>query len=250
MSMGPSHAMSPYAVPAITISPPTSPREGSFPRRGASTDLATIKETETSTPTNSQYDPSNLLSPQYTPPSSTPECNGELSSDNEDELDKLKSMATRLRLSTRRPSYVEWCENLPKWRDLNGNTKKEQCDDEKEDWRSFKERRDRLEEKMQWVRQELIEMKSQDHRLAIQLMRLRSEIQQLRLHKIYNEHQELIDTATECAHEDRDTSQSQFQSALCDPPFRSNGVLLALEKPLKDVGVTRLNLFARRFSLS
>ena len=89
-------------------------------------------------------------------------------------------------------------------------------------------------------------MKSQDHRLAVQLMRLRSEIQQLKLQKSCHEHRELIDTATECAQEDKEAQQP----ALCDPPFRASGMLLALEKPLKDFGVTRLNLFARRFSLS
>ncbi|XP_022083279.1 protein FAM167A-like isoform X2 [Acanthaster planci] len=253
MIMGPSQAMSPYAIPSITISPPTSPREGVYQKRGASSDLATIDEADPSTTdgpcglwtATSLCSPSNLLSPEYTPPSAP--CGGEKSSEHEDELAKLKSMATRLRLSTRRPSYVEWCANLPKLRDLNGNlTAKKRCQDRSDDWRTFKQRRDCLEEKIQWVRNELIEMKSQDHRLAIQLMRLRSEIQQLRLQKSCHEHRELIDTATECAQEDRD---SQLQPALCDPPFRGNGVLLALEKPLKDVGVTRLNLFARRFSL-
>ena len=91
-----------------------------------------------------------------------------------------------------------------------------------------------------------MEMKSQDHRLAIQLMRLRSEIQQLKLQKSCNEYRELIDTATESAQEGRNQ-----QPAVCDLPFRrDNSMIFALEKPLKDFGVTRLNLFARRFSLS
>lgn len=236
-------------IPSIVISPPSSPRhDAAFPKHRPSTDLETIQEADHNN-TNCLRPPpqqrTSSLSPDDTDSPHDINGNSEQPLDTSgEELDKLKSMATRLRLKTRRPSYVEWCENLPKLRDLN-NCNSSDGYHGKEDWKTFKERRESLDEKIQWVRKELIEMKSQDHRLAIQLMRLRSEIQQLKLITSCHQHQDLIDTAAMSAQEDREAQQP----ALCDPPFRSNGVLFALEKPLKDFGVTRLNLFARRFSL-
>ncbi|XP_071804339.1 protein FAM167A-like isoform X1 [Asterias amurensis] len=258
-SMGPSQDSLPLlGIPIITVTPPKSPREIAL--RAPSFDLETIDETECSINYQQKRSSANLL-PQiheWSPPPlrrhHTPvHHNDELdssctSSDDEDELKKLKSMTKRLRLSTRRPSYVEWCENLPKMLDLNANTKK--CDTVEDvgddNISSYSRRINTVEENIKWVRKELIAMKSQDHRLAIQLMRLRSDIQQLKLQKSYHEYRELIDTATESAQEGREQ-----QTPLCDLPFRrENGLLFALEKPLKDFGVTRLNLFARRFSLS
>ena len=154
--MGPSHdGMSRLAIPIITVTPPTSPRESVF--RSAPSDLETIEETECPTNYQQKRSPTKLLQVHEWSPSCK-NCNDEhASSSDDDELDKLKSMATRLRLCTRRPSYVEWCENLPKIQDLNGNKRKCDIGDDAEDGSlSFNHRRKRLDENIQWVRTELV----------------------------------------------------------------------------------------------
>lgn len=81
-------------------------------------------------------------------------------------------------------------------------------------------------------------MRDLDHRLARQLIGLRSEINRLKLHKSCTEHQALLDDVT-LELEERDEI-----SDLCDIPFGQ------FTSPLRGIGITRMNLNARRFSLS
>ncbi|XP_022103644.1 protein FAM167A-like [Acanthaster planci] len=165
------------------------------------------------------------------------------------ELEKLKSVATRLDLPTKRPSIVEWRATLDKPPFLqNGN-----CSDSDDQFglrrclecceKTEVERKEELQRSINWIKDELAAMKSQDHVLAMQLMRLRSEIQQLRLQRSITEHKELIEDAAYSMEE-----ELEQKTGLCDTPVL--GIFLpGLDNPLKDFGVTRMNLNARRFSL-
>ncbi|XP_038051465.1 protein FAM167A-like [Patiria miniata] len=164
------------------------------------------------------------------------------------ELDKLKSVTTRLHLTTTRPSIVEWKATLEKPPFLQNGDCAGDSDDglrrcleccEKTD----AERKEALQRSIDWIKDELAAMKSQDHVLAMQLMRLRSEIQQLRLQRSISAHKELIEDAAYSMEE-----EIEQKTGLCDTPVI--GVFLpGLDNPLKDFGVTRMNLNARRFSL-
>jgi hypothetical protein len=89
-------------------------------------------------------------------------------------------------------------------------------------------------------------MKTQDHMLAMQLMRLRADIQQIKLQKTSSEHRDLIDNSAYSVEE-----ESELKSGIYDLPFLmpNNNDYECIDKPLKDMGVTRMNLNRRRFSL-
>lgn len=81
----------------------------------------------------------------------------------------------------------------------------------------------------------------QDNRLARQLIRLRVEIHRLKVEQVCHRHKEMLDDATyeleECE-EDSDL--------LCDIPMKA---AFTLSTPLKHLGLTKMNLNSRRFSL-
>lgn len=80
-----------------------------------------------------------------------------------------------------------------------------------------------------------------DHQLARQLMRLRGQIHQLKVEQACHQHKEMLDDATfglEGCEEDSDL--------LCNIPPK---VAFLLSMPLKHIGVTRMNINSRRFSL-
>ncbi|XP_041476138.1 protein FAM167A-like [Lytechinus variegatus] len=177
-------------------------------------------------------------------------------------LSELKKMTTRLRLSTRRPSIMQWRENLSNFQQnmalvrhsgLDSDESDEGCDDDvdgksddSEILTDDQERRKKVDDAIAWIRQELIAMKSQDHQLAMQLMKLRGEIQALKLEKTNDEHRELIEGARYSIVEE----SAELKSALFDLPMNNNFYPIAAgEDPLKGMGVTRMNLNSRRFSL-
>ncbi len=84
------------------------------------------------------------------------------------------------------------------------------------------------------------EMRLQDQQLARQLMRLRSDLNSLRIVQTCNRHREMLNDAT-LELEERDD-----MSDLCDVPMSPG---LGLSEPLKVIGVTKMNINSRRFSL-
>ncbi len=82
-------------------------------------------------------------------------------------------------------------------------------------------------------------MRKQDYALAKQLVRLREEIQHLRLQRCYIQHKELLDDAIEDEQEERDLEASD----LCDLPPR------LFSPELKHYGLTKMNMTTRRFSV-
>ncbi|XP_078536848.1 protein FAM167B-like [Lissotriton helveticus] len=98
-----------------------------------------------------------------------------------------------------------------------------------------------LGQALEWLRQELKEMQELDHQLARQLMRLRGQIHQLKVEQACHQHKEMLDDATfglEDCEEDSDL--------LCNIPPKA---AFSLSMPLKHIGLTRMNINSRRFSL-
>ncbi|XP_069478576.1 protein FAM167B [Ambystoma mexicanum] len=94
---------------------------------------------------------------------------------------------------------------------------------------------------LEWLRQELRDMQELDHQLARQLMRLRGQIHRLKVQQACHQHKEMLDDATfelEDCEEDSDL--------LCNIPPKA---AFSLSMPLKHIGVTRMNINSRRFSL-
>lgn len=85
------------------------------------------------------------------------------------------------------------------------------------------------------------EMRLQDQQLARQLMRLRSDINKLKIEQTCHLHQRMLNDAT-YELEERDELSDLF----CDIPLVSS---FSLSTPLKLIGVTKMNINSRRFSL-
>lgn len=85
------------------------------------------------------------------------------------------------------------------------------------------------------------EMRLQDQQLARQLMRLRGDINKLKIEQTCRLHRRMLnDAAFEL--EERDELSDLF----CDSPLASS---FSLSTPLKLIGVTKMNINSRRFSL-
>ncbi|XP_019641661.1 PREDICTED: protein FAM167A-like [Branchiostoma belcheri] len=161
---------------------------------------------------------------------------GEIQGDISD-LAQLKAMTTKLNLMTRRPSYVEWRKQLERPRPRLGRLPEGPGES-----RGDEERREDIDRALNWLRRELIDMRSQDQALARQLMSLRKEIHRLKLQKSCNEHQEMLEEVHEMLED-----QDELSELSCDMPL--NGYHRNLGTPLRQFGVTKMNIHSRRFSL-
>ncbi|XP_077193546.1 LOW QUALITY PROTEIN: protein FAM167B [Paroedura picta] len=153
----------------------------------------------------------------------------------EENLDSVKALTAKLKLQTRRPSYLEWKARVqsPSWR----NRGKAPGPGDTEDICGFPT----IDDALEWLRVELREMKALDHQLARQLMGLRGQIHRLKVEQACHQHKEMLDDATfglEDCEEDSDL--------LCNIPPKA---AFLLSMPLKHIGVTRMNINSRRFSL-
>ncbi|CAH1794309.1 unnamed protein product [Owenia fusiformis] len=153
------------------------------------------------------------------------------------DLGTLKTMAEKLKLKTRRPSYVQWKQQYvdrPLLARLNNDYRV--VVRENMEWT---ERKDEINKALAWLRHELIQMKQEDQILARQLVALRHEINRVRLEKSCDEHRETIDDAMYELEE-----QAEEYTSLCDTPTD-----LLSPTPLRQIGVTRMNITSRRFSV-
>ncbi|XP_023694951.1 protein FAM167A [Paramormyrops kingsleyae] len=181
----------------------------------------------------------------------------------DDHLRKLKALTEKLRLDIRKPSYLEWRAQLeaksmkglkgqeeqagPKdktlsslrWpkRPLYGSAIIQDGSLSSGGLRGFGS----IEEALIWVKKELTEMRVQDQQLARQLMRLRSDINKLKIEQTCSLHRKMLNDAT-FELEERD----ELSDLLCDFPV---GTGFSLSAPLKVIGVTKMNINTRRFSL-
>ena len=83
------------------------------------------------------------------------------------------------------------------------------------------------------------EMRLQDQQLARQLMRLRSDINKLKIEQTCQSHRRMLNDAT-FGLEERD----ELSDLLCECPATPG-----LSAPLRLIGVTKMNINSRRFSL-
>ncbi|NXK45375.1 F167A protein, partial [Chauna torquata] len=184
----------------------------------------------------------------------------------DDHLRSLKALTEKLRLETRRPSYLEWKAKLEEqaWKSpqpageegneakkgteetvplrkvqlhLNGSPAQDKVTLTSGKIGGFES----IDEALTWLRKELAEMRLQDQQLARQLMRLRSDINKLKIEQTCHLHQRMLNDAT-YELEERDELSDLF----CDFPLVSS---FSLSTPLKLIGVTKMNINSRRFSL-
>ncbi|XP_074832311.1 protein FAM167B isoform X2 [Carettochelys insculpta] len=178
----------------------------------------------------------------------------EESNSDKESLDGLKALTAKLKLQTRRPSYLAWKARVQSqsWRNgVQEGTVGELKEDLGREVFLEGNRADgpagsicgfaTMDDALEWLRKEL-EMQAMDHQLARQLMRLRGRIHQLKMEQACHQHKEMLDDATfglEGCEEDSDL--------LCNIPPKAT---FWLSTPLKHIGVTRMNINSRRFSLS
>ncbi|EHH61999.1 Protein FAM167A [Macaca fascicularis] len=190
----------------------------------------------------------------------------------DDHLRSLKALTEKLRLETRRPSYLEWQARLEEqtWPFPRPAVEPQASLEEGERGgqepllplrepgqhappaRSASrgttplstgklEGFQSIDEAIAWLRKELTEMRLQDQQLARQLMRLRSDINKLKIEHTCRLHRRMLNDAT-YELEERDELADLF----CDSPLASS---FSLSTPLKLIGVTKMNINSRRFSL-
>ncbi|XP_074516783.1 protein FAM167B [Sebastes fasciatus] len=181
-----------------------------------------------------------------------------------EDLDNVKALTEKLKLQTRRPSYVEWQERVQSspWKEESshpaaaaGEEDSPAPDSEgqvvsvpelmRDENSELVVRNicgfDTIDDALDFLRKELREMQVQDNLLARQLIRLRADIHRLKVEQVCDRHKEMLDDATyeleECGEE---------SDLLCDIPMKA---AFALSGPLKHLGLTKMNINSRRFSL-
>ncbi|XP_062427212.1 protein FAM167A [Rhea pennata] len=185
----------------------------------------------------------------------------------DDHLRSLKALTEKLRLETRRPSYLEWKAKLEEqaWKSPQPAGEEEVNEAKKTTEETIPLRKvqlqlsgsssqdkvtltsgkigdfESIDEALTWLRKELAEMRLQDQQLARQLMRLRSDINKLKIEQTCHLHQRMLNDAT-YELEERDELSDLF----CDFPLMTS---FSLSTPLKLIGVTKMNINSRRFSL-
>ncbi|XP_051264805.1 protein FAM167A [Dicentrarchus labrax] len=173
----------------------------------------------------------------------------------DDHLMNLKALTEKLRLETRRPSYLEWKARLeaesfrepgsgkgpiqvePEGKETVVNSGVFQCKLPSGVLKGF----GNIDEALSWLRRELTDMRLQDQQLARQLMRLRNDIHKLKIEQTCHLHRRMLNDAT-FGLEERD----ELSDLLCECPVTPG---LGLSAPLRLIGVTKMNINSRRFSL-
>ncbi|KAG8011254.1 hypothetical protein GBF38_005963 [Nibea albiflora] len=193
-------------------------------------------------------------------PEEEAECGEDVDLPADDHLTSLKALTEKLRLQTRRPSYLEWKARLetesfrepgadkspmqvdpegeavtPK--ETVGNSDVIQCKLPSGVLKGF----GNIDEALSWLRRELTDMRLQDQQLARQLMRLRNDIHKLKIEQMCHLHRRMLNDAT-FGLEERD----ELSDLLCECPVTPG---LGLSAPLRLIGVTKMNINSRRFSL-
>uniref|UniRef100_A0A4W4F8L3 Uncharacterized protein n=1 Tax=Electrophorus electricus TaxID=8005 RepID=A0A4W4F8L3_ELEEL len=80
-----------------------------------------------------------------------------------------------------------------------------------------------------------------DQQLARQLMHLHSDVNKLKIEQTCNQHRKMLNDATFELEE-----HAEMLDLLCDVPVSSG---FSLSTPLKLIGITKMNINSRRFSL-
>ncbi|XP_051892649.1 protein FAM167A [Pristis pectinata] len=173
---------------------------------------------------------------------------GRADADADDDLRQVKALTEKLKLQTRRPSFAEWKERLElqPWKGSgepgaggrSGLSPGHTADISHHNMCGFAN----IGEALGWLRVQLREMQSLDHQLARKLICLRREIHRLKVEQVCHQHKEMLDDVTYGLEECEEQSD-----LLCDIPLKA---AFSLSTPLKHIGVTKMNINSRRFSLS
>ncbi|XP_069751171.1 protein FAM167A isoform X2 [Narcine bancroftii] len=171
----------------------------------------------------------------------------------EDDLRQVKALAEKLHLQTRRPSFAEWRQKLQlqPWKESGEPVRKPGAEAGGETGPTPAQRAGakldvshhhvcgfaNIGEALGWR-----EMQSLDHQLARKLICLRREIHRLKVEQVCHQHKEMLDDVTYGLEECEEESD-----LLCDIPLKA---AFSLSTPLKHIGVTKMNINSRRFSLS
>ncbi|KAG7460737.1 hypothetical protein MATL_G00202000 [Megalops atlanticus] len=182
----------------------------------------------------------------------------------DDHLGSLKALTEKLRLETRRPSYLAWRAQVEAQGSRRLTAQEQQVEGNQQEALDSLRRAGpdvqgislaqedslpsaslkgfgNIDEALIWLRKELTEMRLQDQQLARQLMRLRSDIIKLKIEQTCHLHRTMLNDAT-YGLEERD----ELSDLLCDFPVTPG---FGLSAPLKLIGVTKMNINSRRFSL-
>lgn len=172
------------------------------------------------------------------------------------DLVRLRATASRLRLQTKRQSYINWKTNHYDNFFKQRNRKAVLCDNSLTNW--AEENRTKrpvkktstvgqvicdgkslsIDEALNWIRNELLLMRKMDQALARQLLSLRHEIQDIRLRWSCEDHKTLVEDIR------IELEELQYLGEITDVPVH----LLEFHNPLKQWGVTKLNIHNKRFS--
>uniref|UniRef100_A0A3P8UHP4 Family with sequence similarity 167 member B n=1 Tax=Cynoglossus semilaevis TaxID=244447 RepID=A0A3P8UHP4_CYNSE len=115
---------------------------------------------------------------------------------NPEDLDSVKALTEKLKLQTRRPSYLEWQERLQTgpWKQTFPSGSPAYSDGRTVSTSTSTSTS--MPASIHFLRNELREMKIQDNRLARQLIRLRVEIHRLKVEQVCDRHKEMLDDAS------------------------------------------------------
>ncbi|XP_076835236.1 protein FAM167A [Brachyhypopomus gauderio] len=180
-----------------------------------------------------------------------------------DHLSTLKALAEKLQLETKRPSPLDWRSQLETqrargpeasavavnegplraWSSLRWQKSSLSCAVQPEQSHSPQSLTGfgSVGETLEWLRKELREMHLQDQQLAHQLIHLHSDLNKLKIEQTCSQHRKMLNDAT-FELEERD----EMLDLLCDVPVSSG---FSLSTPLKLIGITKMNINSRRFSL-
>ncbi|KAK1793292.1 hypothetical protein P4O66_011683 [Electrophorus voltai] len=180
----------------------------------------------------------------------------------DDYLSTLKALAEKLQLETKRLSHLEWRSQLETQRARGLEASVGANEGQLRAWSSQKWQKSSLScavhqgqshspqsltgigsiaEALEWLRKELREIHSQDQQLARQLMHLHSDVNKLKIEQTCNQHRKMLNDATFELEE-----HAEMLDLLCDVPVSSG---FSLSTPLKLIGITKMNINSRRFSL-
>ncbi|KAB5562167.1 hypothetical protein PHYPO_G00014880 [Pangasianodon hypophthalmus] len=191
-----------------------------------------------------------------------PDDHSSVSVTQDDHLSRLKALAEKLHLETKRPSHMEWRFQLESQRTKALETSVAVKEGQIRSWSSVKWTKSSLDfpvnklqrhpperlkgfgsitETLEWLRKELREMHVQDQQLALQLMRLHGDLNKLKIEQACKQHRKMLNDATFELEE-----RYEMLDLLCDVPVTSG---FGLSAPLKLIGITKMNISSRRFSL-
>ncbi|KAK3087693.1 hypothetical protein FSP39_009249 [Pinctada imbricata] len=147
-------------------------------------------------------------------------------------LFRLKNVTTKLKLETRRQSFVEWRESVI----ANKQSDCESTNKGRFHTEFSNDKINNINSALAWAREELEEMRQQDQEIAQQLLDIHKSIQKLRLDWSCQEHQLMLEDAKS------DLEEIKEIKRVSDLPLNN-------DQGLNQLGFTRMNISLRKYSI-